>query len=86
LVLVQNTPTGKLNIYNPGNPTKVTIGNSNTASGGFTSLQFGTSADANGYVYLQGIQASGSTYGNVVLNQSGGNVGIGNANPQRLLI
>ena len=45
----------------------------------------GISAQTNWYAYLQGVQASGSTYGNIILNSAGGNVGIGTTNPQALL-
>jgi hypothetical protein len=70
------TPSAKLNVYNSG-PTQVIVGNSSTSTGGFTSLLFGTSADSNGYGYLQSIKASGTALGDIILNKDGGNVGIG---------
>jgi len=76
-----SSPSQKLNVYNSGSSTIVLLGNSNSGSGGYTSLQLGTSADVNGYTYLQSIKASGSAYGDIILNQSGGNVGIGTTNP-----
>ncbi|MBO9562904.1 MAG: hypothetical protein J7621_09030 [Niastella sp.] len=53
------------------------IGEPNTGTGGFTSLSAGISARQNGYGYLQAIKASGSSWGNIVMNLSGGSVGIG---------
>jgi hypothetical protein len=55
------------------------IGEPNTGTGGFTSLSAGISARQNGYGYLQSIKASGSSWGNIVMNLSGGSVGIGTA-------
>lgn len=79
-----SSPTGKLNVYNSG-PTQIIIGNPNTASGGFTSLIAGTSADSNGYGYLQAIQSSGTSLGGLILNKDGGNVGIGTISPDAKL-
>ena len=47
------------------------------ASGGYTSLMLGISAQSNGYAYIQGTSSAGSNYGNTVINPFGGNVGIG---------
>jgi len=77
-------PSAKLNIYNSG-PTQVIVGNPSTGSGGFTSLLYGTSADTNGYGYLQTIQSSGTALGNIILNKDGGNVGIGTTIPDAKL-
>jgi hypothetical protein len=70
------SPSAKLNVYNSG-PTQVIVGNPSTGTGGFTSLLMGTSADSNGYGYLQSIKSSGSALGDIILNKDGGNVGIG---------
>ncbi|MFM7855404.1 MAG: beta strand repeat-containing protein, partial [Flammeovirgaceae bacterium] len=67
----------KLNIYNGGSSTQVTIGNPSTGSGGFTGLLMGTSADTNGFGYVEAVKSSGSAYGDIILNRWGGNVGIG---------
>ncbi len=53
----------------------------NMTSGGYTILDMGISQETGGYAFLQGIKSSGSAYGNLVLNQSGGNVGIRTALP-----
>ncbi len=79
------TPSAKLNIYNSGSTTNVVIGNSQTGSGGFTSLILGTSADTNGYLFIDGVKSSGSLYGDVILNRWGGNVGIGTTAPDAKL-
>ena len=39
-----------------------------------------TSADAGGYGILESVAASGSAYGNTIVNPNGGNVGIGTIN------
>lgn len=75
------TPEAKLHIATENAPTKLVLGRSHT-SGGFTSLYMGTSALSNGYGYLQGVRSGGSAFGNVVLNEFGGNVGVGTNNPQ----
>ncbi|NHA06994.1 hypothetical protein G7092_24555 [Mucilaginibacter sp. HC2] len=69
-------PYGPLNV-DPQGTGGITIGNPSVNSGGFTSLQMGISAVQNGYSFLQGVQASGGTWGNIILNRSGGNIGIG---------
>jgi hypothetical protein len=71
------SPSAKLNVYNSNNKTEVIIGNPSTATGGFTSLLMGTSADTNGFGYIAAIKSSGTAYGDVILNPLGGNVGIG---------
>ena len=76
-----SSPSARLNIYNQGSPTNMVIGNPSTGSGGFTSLSMGTSADNNGYSFIYGIKSSGSAYGDISLNQNGGNVGIGTTTP-----
>jgi hypothetical protein len=77
-------PSAKLNVYNSG-PTQVIFGNPSTGTGGFTSLLMGTSADSNGYGYLQSIKSSGTALGDIILNKDGGNVGIGTTNPTQKL-
>ncbi len=76
-----STPSGKLNVYEPNQPTSVVLGNPSTGTGGFTSLIMSTSADKAGYGSLQAIKSSGTEWGNIVLNQYGGNVGIGTSTP-----
>ena len=49
--------------------------------GGYTVLSAGVSATYGGYSYLQSVQSSGTSYGTLALNASGGNVGIGTTNP-----
>jgi hypothetical protein len=79
------TPTQVLNIYKPSSQTQFLIGNSNTSSGGYTSLAMGTSADVNGYSFIQSTKSSGSAFGDIVMNQYGGNVGIGTTSPNQKL-
>lgn len=69
--------SSKLNVYNSGSSTQVIIGNPSTGSGGFTGLLMGTSADTNGFGYVEAVKSSGSSYGDIILNRWGGNVGIG---------
>ncbi len=70
-------PSAKLNIYNAGQGTTMLIGNPSTATGGFTSLIAGTSADSNGYGFIESVKSSGAAYGDVIISRWGGNVGIG---------
>jgi hypothetical protein len=76
-----DVPSEKLTVYDAGSATRILIGNPNSASGGFTSLGLGTSANSGGYSWMQAVKSSGSAYGDIILNQSGGNVGIGTATP-----
>lgn len=69
-------PKSFLHINNPNGPTTVTIGG-NPEYGGNTVLSIGVSQPNNGYAKIQGIAASGSTWGNVVMNKEGGNVIVG---------
>jgi hypothetical protein len=80
-----NTPSQSLNVYRANSQTQFLIGNSNTASGGYTSLAMGTSADTNGYSFIQSTKSSGSAFGDIVMNQNGGNVGIGTTSPTQKL-
>ncbi len=74
------TPENSLHIYNPGNATRVTIG-AGDLNGGSTNLILGTSSAGNGQSEIQSISAAGSSWGNLLLNKNGGNVGIGIFNP-----
>lgn len=80
-----NTTTlqNKLQI-NPAGAGGIGIG-TNMAAGGFTGLFMGISSQSGGYASLQGIRSSGSAYGDIVMNNLGGNVGIQTATPQHLL-
>lgn len=74
-------PSAKLNV-DPGGPGGITIGNPSTGQGGFTSLLLDISAERGGFATIQAIQSSGTLYGNIGINASGGNVGIGTNTPQ----
>lgn len=67
---------------NPNGPGGISIGNDLT-TGGFTSMNMGISQASGGYSFIQSVKAAwpSPTYGNLVLNQSGGFVGIGKASP-----
>jgi hypothetical protein len=71
--------SAKLNVYKSGAATSVLIGSPTTTSGNFTSLVLGTSADKNGFTFINSIKSAAATavLGDLVLNQNGGNVGIG---------
>jgi len=70
---------GSASIYNNGAATGLTLGSNAT---GKTSIAIATSADASGYGYIQSISSFGTAFGNIAINPSGGNVGIGTASPQ----
>jgi hypothetical protein len=70
---------GNASVYNTGAATGLAIGSGAT---GKTVLSLSTSADANGYGVISSVSASGSTYGNTVVNPNGGNVAIGTTDPQ----
>ncbi|MEO5942838.1 MAG: tail fiber domain-containing protein [Ferruginibacter sp.] len=63
---------------NPNGAGGIAIGN-DLNTGGYTNLNMGISQAAGGYSFIQSVQAAGSTptYGDLVLNPSGGNVAIG---------
>lgn len=58
----------------------ITLGQSSTG-GGYTALLIDLSQNQNGYAELQAINSAGSTYGNLILQDHGGYVGIGKINP-----
>ena len=61
---------------NPAGIGSLLIG-TNKYVGGYTTLEAGITAQSNGYGYLQINKASGSSLGNLAINESGGAVGIG---------
>lgn len=63
---------GTVHISTPGLDTMLWVGAYTT---GKTSLQIATSADTNGYCYLQSIKTEGSAWGDLILNPNGGMVG-----------
>ncbi|MEO5888597.1 MAG: hypothetical protein ABIQ31_00030 [Ferruginibacter sp.] len=83
LTLIQNgnvgigttIPQTDLHI-NPNGAGSLLIG-TNRTSGGYTAIEMGISSQSNGYGYLQTTKASGTSWGNLIINQSGGTVGIG---------
>ena len=62
----------------------ITLGTSATG-GGSTALRIDLSAAQNGYAELQAISQAGSSYGNLILQANGGNVGIGTTIPAQKL-
>ncbi len=62
----------------------ITLGVSATG-GGNTALRIDLSAVQNGYAELQAIKQSGTSFGNLILETVGGNVGIGKNNPATAL-
>ena len=50
------------------------VGNPNIATGGYTSLVISLTKSQGGAIQIQAIQSSGSHYGQLILNPSGGNV------------
>ena len=74
---IQN-PTSVLHV-NPDGTGGIYIGGNETA-GGFTGLALGVSNSSGGYGYIQANQASGSLWGDLLLNPNGGQVGIGHTN------
>lgn len=68
-------PQADLHI-NPAGAGSLLIG-TNKNAGGYTNIEMGISAQSNGYGYLQATKASGTSYGNLVINESGGQAGIG---------
>jgi|GEM_PF-2821181 hypothetical protein len=71
-----SNPATKLHISDATNPAAFTLG-VNSTSGGYTALLGSLSSVSNGYASLQAVQSAGNSFGNLVLNKDGGNVGIG---------
>jgi trimeric autotransporter adhesin len=71
------TPQADLHI-NPAGAGSLLIG-TNKFAGGYTTLEAGITAQSGGYGYIQTTKSSGTAFGDLVINQSGGNVGIGTA-------
>ena len=71
--------SAKLNVYKSAAATSVLIGSPTTTSGNFTSLVLGTSADKDGFTFINSTKSAAASpvLGDLVLNQNGGNVGIG---------
>ncbi|MGF2411979.1 MAG: beta strand repeat-containing protein [Ferruginibacter sp.] len=69
------TPQTDLHI-NPAGAGSLLIG-TNKNAGGYTNLEMGITAQSNGYGFVQATKASGTSYGNLVINESGGLTGIG---------
>jgi hypothetical protein len=67
----------KLTIYNPSDRTTLVVGNPLTSTGGFTSIQLGTSANMGGYGFIEAVKSSGSANGNLMLNRNGSSVSVG---------
>ncbi|MBO9204678.1 MULTISPECIES: hypothetical protein [Niastella] len=77
-------PQGRLHVADATNPAAITLGVDATA-GGYTTLVTFLSTVSNGYAGLQAVKSSGSSWGDLILNRDGGNIGIGTANPQAKL-
>jgi hypothetical protein len=65
---------GDASVYNTGTASQLSIG---SVASGKTNLTLSSSADAGGYGIIQSVSVTGSTYGNTVVNPSGGNILIG---------
>jgi hypothetical protein len=61
---------------NPAGAGSLLIG-TNKFTGLNTNIEMGITAQSNGYGYIQATKASGSSYGTLAINESGGGVGIG---------
>ena len=70
------SPTAKLNI-DPQGAGGILIGDPNTGSGGHTALLMEISSQNEGVGRIQAIKSGGTAWGDIILNPSGGNVGIG---------
>jgi hypothetical protein len=77
-------PATSLHVASTSGPATLVVGQHHQ-NGGYTALYMGPSAVSNGYAYLQSIKAAGSSYGDLALNASGGNVGIGTTAPAQKL-
>jgi trimeric autotransporter adhesin len=72
-----SAPEAPLHVVGVGG---ITIGQSATG-GGYTALRIDLSAAQNGYAELQAISSAGSSFGPLILQADGGNVGIGTTTP-----
>ena len=73
---VNNAPAEvKLQVVNPEKPTTLLVGDYSDTTG-LTYLRLSTTAYKNGHGEIQAVKATGSAWGNLVLNPNGGNVGI----------
>ena len=69
-----NTSTPQSNFHvNPNGAGSILLG-TNKSAGGYTNLEMGISTQSNGFGYIQSTKASGSTWGTLQLNPSGGDV------------
>ena len=86
-VIVKSTTSnaGSLFYVNPMGTGRITLGESNSSILGTTSLTLNISAYQNGYSTIQSVQSSGSAWGILGLNPSGGNIGIGTTTPGNIL-
>jgi len=75
-------PLARLNI-NDGGSSSLLLGDNVTT--GKSAFAISLSSATNGYTSLQAISAGGSSYGNIILNTLGGNVGIGTISPDAKL-
>lgn len=75
------TPSAALHINPQSDPNSAFIIGVNPFSGGYTALGIGLSSLKGGYSWIQGVQLSGSAWGDVILNPNAGNIGIGKTNP-----
>lgn len=76
------SPTGNLEIQNGTSSTQLIIGNPTI---GKTSASLSTSADTNGSFIIQATRTAGTSWGDIVINNSGGNVGIAKTAPTERL-
>ena len=82
-----NTSAPQTDLHvNPNGAGSILVG-TNRNAGGYTNLEMGISTQSGGYSYIQSTKASGSSYGTLQLNPSGGDitmagyVGIGTNTP-----
>ncbi|MBN9297728.1 MAG: hypothetical protein J0I41_11980 [Filimonas sp.] len=69
-------------IFKPKPGERVYIGDPGT---GKTSLNLSVTAETNGYAVLESVESAGSSYGKLVINPFGGNVGVGTLYPTEKL-
>jgi hypothetical protein len=77
----KSEPAAQLNV-NPNGPGGIAIGNPSVFSQeNYTLLYLTISAEKDGYGRIEALKSGGTKYGNLILNQQGGNIGIGTATP-----